>query len=490
LLQTPLKKQWEKIGLERKAGVVFPLFSIFSKKSAGIGEIPDLKLAVDWCRLTGHKILQVLPLNDTGFLASPFSPHSSIALNPIHLSISELRGAVNTTRQVKRLRKEFPTSGRLVDYRMGEKKIGLLRSLFRESLSDDGEFRRFLKENRHWVRDYALFRALKSHYGEKPWELWDPSYRERKKSALEFFEKKNAGEIFFWQWIQWQLFEQLKDVRKYADKKSVLMKGDLPFLVSKDSADCWANQKYFKMHLSAGSPPDEFSREGQYWNMPPYNWSEILKDNFTYFKQKLKYAENFYRMFRLDHIVGFFRIWSLSEKEKFFDPKNEKTQKQRGREILELIIKNTEMLPCAEDLGTVPLFCRETLRDLGIPGLDVARNQKDYRELAVSTLSTHDLNLYPAWLQNQGREVNGKIIRENLELVSSSPGIFNILLVFEWLFLDETIKKEEALSYEINDPSKDRPENWKIRLPLSIEDLIESPLNRKIKEINEGGGRC
>ncbi len=486
LLDTLLKKQWRKIGTKKRAGVVFPLFSIYSNQSAGIGEIPDLKLAVDWCNITGHTILQTLPLNDTGFLASPFSPQSSTALNPIYLSLSLLKEAEIDQREIRCLKRKF--QNKLVDYRVGEEKIKILRSTFDKS-SLDKNFEKFITSNDYWINDYALFEALKKEHSQKSWKKWKPLFKEKNKNAIESFKKRNKKEILFWQWIQWQLFEQLKEVKEYANQKGVFLKGDLPLFVSDDSVDCWSNLKYFKMDLSSGAPPDSFSIKGQNWGMPPYNWEKISKDNFNYFLDRFKYAENFYDILRIDHIIGLFRTWSISKEKEFFDPQTEKEQIKKGKDILKLMIENTEMLLCAEDLGTIPLFCRRVLEDLGIPGLDVGRNQKNYRETAVSTLSTHDFNLYPAYLMKRKEEVNGKIIRENLETINRSPCIFNILLIFEWLFLDGVIEKEEVFDYRINDPAKNRLENWSIKMPLSMEKLISHPINKEIRKIIKESGR-
>jgi 4-alpha-glucanotransferase len=483
LKETLAKKQWQLVSTERKAGVVFPLFSLFSKQSAGIGEITDLKLAVDWCKLTGHKILQTLPLNDTGFSASPFSSHSSIALNPIYLSLLNLKKTKSLSRKNKSLQKKFPVTER-VRYSLGWEKMKILRYAF-NSCSFDSKFKDFVKQNKYWLDDYSLFRALKGKHNEVSWKKWPQEYQQRKN--LEKIKKENKKEILFYQWIQWQLFEQLKEVKEYATKKGILLKGDLPLFVSDDSADCWANNEFFKMNLSSGAPPDYFSPKGQAWGMPPYNWEEILEKDFNYFKKRLKYAENFYQIIRIDHVIGLFRTWCISEKKSFFDPDKEKQQKERGRRILKLIIKNTQALPCAEDLGTIPDFCRETLAEFGIPGLDVARNQRNYREIAVSTLSTHDFNLYPNWLLKQRKTIN---IRKNLEQISCSKDIFNIILIFEYLFLDNIIEKEKAVNYRINNPALNSLDNWSVRMPFSMEELLKHSVNKKIKEINQKGQRC
>ncbi len=489
LLQTPLGEQWSKMGIDKKAGVIFPLFSILSKDSIGIGEMPDLKLAIDWCNLTNNKILQILPINDTGGIPSPFSSQTSIGLNPIYLSIKNLKGFKIEEEEISEIKKKFPNKGP-VKYRLWKEKVKLLKLSFDNNVIDSKEFNEFINENNHWLNDYALFRSIKTESKNKDWKKWKKKLRDRDQEAVNGFEREYLKEIMFWKWIQWELFEQFKEVRSYAQEKGIFIKGDLPLLVSGDSVDCWVNKSYFKMNLSSGAPPDKFSKRGQHWGMPPYNWDKIIEDDFKYFKERLSYAEKLYDLFRIDHFVGLFRIWSIPNRLPkifkgfigFFDPKNKIEQEERGRKILDLIIKNTSMLPCAEDLGTVPGFCKETMEIIGIPGIDVKRWTKKFRPLAVSTISTHDTSLSSEWEKES--------IENNLIFINKSPSIFNIILIFEWLFLDDIIKKEKARNYRINIPGKKSRKNWTTRLPLSMEELLIHPANNHIKRIIKGSRRA
>lgn len=490
LSQTPLGKQWSRIGTDKKAGVIFPLFSIFSKDSIGIGEIPDLRLVIDWCKLTDNKILQILPINDTGGAPSPFSPQTSIGLNPIYLSINHLKGIKIEEKEILRIKKRFPNKG-LVRYKLWKEKIKLLKSSFNESVISSEEFNEFINQNDYWLNDYALFRSIKSKNKEKVWEKWDKKIRDREPESILHFKQNNKKEILFWKWIQWELFEQFKEIKEYAQDKKILIKGDLPLLVSGDSVDCWANKLYFKMDLASGAIPDSFSKRGQRWGMPPYDWDKIIEDDFQYLKERLRYAEKIYDLFRIDHFVGLFRIWSIPQRSLkifkgargFFDPKDESDQEKRGKEILKLIIENTTMLPCAEDLGTVPHFCRKIMEDFGILGIDTKRWTKEFRPMAISTLSTHDTSLSPEW------EKENVDIKDNLTSINASVCIFSIPLIFEWLFLGNIIKKEKARSYRVNIPGKKSKRNWAIRLPLSMEELLIHSINSHIKTIIKDSGR-
>lgn len=486
LLGTQSKNSWERVGVDRRAGVVFPLFSIYSRDSIGIGEFPDLKLAIDWCKKTNNSILQVLPLNDTGFLSSPFSAQTSIGLNSSHLSLSKLIGVEDTKKEEGYLRKKFPYRLKRVDYKIGREKIKILKKIFEEKLTLSNDFEEFNNKNSVWLDDFSLFQALKTHHKDKSWKKWPKGYRDKEPRFIDNFRKKNQNEILFWKWVQWQCYEQLRDVRGYADKNNILIKGDIPLFVSDDSVDCWMNRDYFLMDKVTGAPPDNFSLDGQMWGMPPYNWDKIIKDDFSFFQRRLAYAENFYHIFRIDHVVGLFRTWMIDSKIKipkngFYDIGDDKKQEERGRKILKNILKS-KMLPCAEDLGIVPLSCRGALRELGIPGLDVGRNQKKYREIAVSTISTHDMDLFPSWL-NRKKMLSQKSIKIGVKEVLSSQSIFSILLIFEWLFFSEIIDSNNTDKYRINIPGIISDKNWSTKMPFSMEELLSHPANRKIKNI-------
>lgn len=522
LLKTPLKNHWKRIGIKKRAGISVPLFSIFSKKSLGIGEIPDLKLLIDWCQITKNSILHILPLNDTSFDFSPFNPQSSFALDPVYLSLRDLIGIKkeNLEEDLKDLVKKFPLNTKYVNYRIKEEKLEKLRQIFKKRAEFPLKFQKFVKEQKFWLEDYALFKVLKEIQQKKSWENWPDIFKNRNKKSLLKINKKYNQEIKFQKWIQWQIFNQLKEIKGYAEKKKIFLKGDLPFSISRDSADVWANSQYFKLEFSTGAPPDFFSSKGQRWGYPPYDWERILKNKFIYFGKKIKYLENFYHLFRIDHWAGLFRVWvipfeiPLEKKGKigFFDPGDEEISKPRGKKIVKLIIKNTKMMPCAEDLGTLPSFSFKILKDFAIPGSEIQRwkkkwkkpeflNPQEYRKISVATISNHDLSFFPAWWEKETSKKHkkkfselftskkaNKLIEENLKLINSSASIFVILPVFEWLFLDKNLKRK-LLNSRINKPGKVSKRNFSLRLPVSLEELLNHPVNGKIKEIISESGR-
>jgi 4-alpha-glucanotransferase len=429
LLKKTCADKWKRIGLHKRSGVLVPLFSVYAKRSLGIGELEDLKLLIDWCNQTGLSIIQVLPLNNIGATFCPYDSLSSFALEPAHLSL-HLFSSFNQKsiqQKLENLKNAFPSGTPYVDYRVKEEKIKLLWQIFNEENSSESlEFKEFCKDHAYWLDDFTLFSTLKEYHQGRAWYEWEDRYKNRDKESLKSFRQEHEKEIIFRMWLQWQLYKQLKGVKNYAKDKTVLIKGDLPILVSRDSADVWSHPEFFKLDFASGAPPDMYAALGQRWGMPPYNWDKIAHDGYRYLKEKLRYAENFYNILRIDHVVGLFRIWSIPYNEPienqglhgFFDPADEHKWAKAGTNILSVILDSTDMLLCAEDLGVIPKACTEALEKLCIPGNDVQRwakdwkikhdffSPKDYRILSVAMLSTHDTTNWPAWWENEAGTID------------------------------------------------------------------------------------
>jgi len=474
LENTKTADKWKKFQFRKRAGVAVPLFSVRSKKSLGIGEIPDLKLVIKWCELTGNSIVQLLPLNDTGYDFAPYNSVSSFALDPMYLSIQSLKD-VNLSpfkKDIRELRSKFSQSKEKIDYAIKQGKINLLWKIYKRSyLSGIKKYEKFIFENIFWLKDYAIFKVLKHENSGQTWEEWDADFKNRDKVALEKFEKENNEKINFHYWLQWQLFEQLKNVKNYATEKNIFIMGDIPFLVSRDSCDVWAGIEYFKMDLHSGAPPDMYFANGQRWGMPPFNRDVIEQNGFKYFIDKLKYAENFYDMYRIDHFVGFFRVWTIDENEpsesgglngKFY-PEDISIWETGGRKLLSAMIENSSMLPCAEDLGTVPECSGRVLWEYGVPGMDVQRwikSENDFvvkekfRWLSIATVSTHDSSSLVEWWYNEAGTIDGLLFERLMkakgfdeEKISElKNGLFDISKShYNRLFWNEEIFSREKL---------------------------------------------
>jgi len=408
---------------------LWAMISVYSRKSLGVGDFSDLKLLIDWAHLTGNSIIQLLPLNQVGSTFCPYDSVSSFALDPMFICIRDINQPKNKPLENKlnNLKKVFPAGNSRLDYAIKEAKVLFLRELYAGNGGPDySGLKGFIEENYYWLSDFALFMSLKEYHKGRPWYDWELRFKNRNKEVLNDFKKGHEQEIDFQVWLQWQLYLQFKSLKEYAGCKKILLKGDLPILVSRDSADVWAHPELFKLQFAAGAPPDMYCARGQRWGMPTYNWESIANDGYRYLREKLKYSQNFYDILRIDHAVGLFRIWSIPFNEPIenkglngsFFPSDESSWLTHGRNILLSMLDNTNMLLCAEDLGIIPKVCTDTLRELGIPGNDVQRWVKDwkishdflraenYRALSVAMLSTHDTTNWPAWWENEAGTID------------------------------------------------------------------------------------
>ncbi len=517
--------------LTRSAGVLTPLFSVYSRSSIGTGEIPDIRLLVDWCRKAGLSLIQLLPMNDAGFNFRPYDSESSMALEPFYLSIDEI-AHVDTDEfksEIAALRKKYPCEGDYFDTSVKKAKLDLLWYMYRrKKKSGDKDFAIYAEQNRPWLEPYAQYKVLKDRFGLSGWMSWPEDLKNRNPDALAALEKDEHETLVFYQWLQWQLYLQFSEAKKYARKNGVRIVGDIPFLVSRDSADVWARPSYFKLHLSSGAPPDMYFAAGQEWGMPPADWEEIERHDYDYLTQKLKYAENFYDLFRIDHFVGVFRVWTFQRglpdaeraKTAAFDPPDESVWEEHGRKIVEAMLRSTSMRPCAEDLGCVPKCSDRVLEDYGIPGMEVQRwmrhwettgeykRPEEYRENAIAVISTHDTSPLEAWWKWEAgsdddrqkfwaaagltgkfdAEPTQELIDACFDLVSRSRSVFSIQLIQDW-FSYGGLFKDIRKDYRINMPGIVHDKNWRLRLPLSLEQMLKSPLHRKIAALNRSTRR-
>lgn len=430
--------KWRRIGTKRRAGVAVPLYSIYSDESTGIGELTDIKLLAGWCINTGISIIQLLPLNDVGSDFAPYNSVSSFAIDPMYLTIRDIKNADITPylHELGRIRKKYKPLFRRVNYRIKQAKIDLLWKIYKSTKTDDiAEFINYKTINEYWLNDYTVYKVIAEENPDAGWQNWEDGLKNRDTHTIESYRKVNFERIEFHKWMQWQLYEQLKEVRQFLEFRNILLLGDLPFLVSRESADVWAHPAYFMLQLSSGAPPDMYFAMGQKWGMPPYEWNNIANDGFIYVKEKLKYAENFYDMYRIDHFVGLFRVW-VSPVDDYttpgsYIPKEEYLWEPHGRRIIDEMVSSTKMLPCAEDLGTVPGCSFHVLNEYGIPGIDFQRYYKnqggfrppiEYRLNSAAVCSTHDSSFWVNWWQFEAGTIDEKLFDMACEKAGIHPG--------------------------------------------------------------------
>lgn len=305
------------------AGVSVPVFSLKTKESFGTGEFTDLKHMIDWAYQTGLKMLQVLPVNDTisthTFLDSyPYKSISVYALHPLFLNIFEagILTDEKITKEYKKHQKELNARESVEYEQVVNLKLRYCRLLFAEQKDvflKDTDFKKFFTANKGWLVPYAAFSYLRDLNGTSNFNEW-PAYSKYSDSELKKLVSEKAAHydaIAIWYFIQYHLDKQLKEASEYGRRKGVVLKGDIPIGISRYSVDAWVEPALFHFDGQAGAPPDDFSADGQNWGFPTYNWEEMAKDNYTWWQKRLTKMADYFDAYRIDHILGFFRIWEI-----------------------------------------------------------------------------------------------------------------------------------------------------------------------------------
>lgn len=305
------------------AGVAIPVFSLRSRNSFGVGEFTDIKLLADWAARTGLKLVQLLPVNNTmsSFTwmdSYPYSAISAFALHPLYINLGEVAGK-EYSGELSALKKKQKELNELsvVDYEEVMKyKFAVLRKLYEvmgeETLGSDG-FREFFKQNRHWLEPFAAYCYFRDKYGTAEFANWKTNSVYRKEEIEKLCSPKSTAfrEIGFYYFNQYHLHRQLKDAVDYAHQKGIVLKGDIPIGISRNSCDAWVEPGMYNMCWQAGAPPDDFTAVGQNWGFPTYNWKKMQEDGFSWWKKRFEQMSEYFDAFRIDHILGFFRIWSI-----------------------------------------------------------------------------------------------------------------------------------------------------------------------------------
>lgn len=296
----------------RGTGTAVPIFSLRSKDDFGIGEFKDLKRLVDWASASGQNVIQVLPINDTTMTRTkqdsyPYNSVSAFALHPQFINLQD--AGVKADKNFKALAKEL-NSLPSVDYeRVNKEKERLLRKAY-TTFKGGADYDSFVKENSEWLLPYAVFCCLRDTYGNAYFPLWG-EYSRYSSELVEKYRLEHPKETGFYLYEQYLLDRQLKEACEYAHSRGVCLKGDLPIGISRDSVDAWIHPELFHMDSQAGAPPDFFSKDGQNWGFPTYNWEKMAEDGYAWWKKRMHRMQEYFDCFRIDHILGFFRIWEI-----------------------------------------------------------------------------------------------------------------------------------------------------------------------------------
>lgn len=304
------------------AGVSIPVFSLRSQNSFGIGEFTDIKYLADWSQAAGLKLIQLLPINDTiatnTWLDSyPYAAISAFALHPIYINLAEVAGTKHA-KKLSQLRKvQAQLNEKLVvDYEAVLRiKWDFLWSLYQEmgedSMASDA-YSKFFQENKNWLKPYAAFCFYRDQFGTTKFQQWSEAKIYSPEIVEQLFKSaKSKRKANFYCFIQFHLHEQLLSAVSYAHKKGLVLKGDIPIGIYRYGVDAWVDPPLYNMDWQAGAPPDDFTAIGQNWGFPTYNWKKMQEDGFSWWKQRFEQMSRYFDTFRIDHILGFFRIWSI-----------------------------------------------------------------------------------------------------------------------------------------------------------------------------------
>jgi 4-alpha-glucanotransferase len=361
-------KHWNRVGIFPHHGFCIMLSSLRSKDSCGIGEYLDLIPLITFMGKTGMDTLQLLPLTDSAEDQSPYNAISSVALNPTFLSLWDLPG-IEEQSTLKAALSKLQQKLKNLSYQKirTEKQLFLWDYflLFFSDIAKTREYQTFVETN-PWLYEYSLYLILRKKNGHLSWQMWPEAERNAEKELFNL-TISHKQEMDFHFLLQYLCFSQMKKVRSFAEDCYVRILGDLPILLSSDSADSWFYQEMFSFNQTAGAPPDMYNSQGQSWGFPLLLWDKAKE--LGWWKKRLHAASLIYHMYRIDHVVGFFRIWGVhageKAKEGSFVSDNRYIWPFDGKERLQMLLEESLLLPIAEDLGTIPPETYAVLKELG-----------------------------------------------------------------------------------------------------------------------------
>ena len=501
----------------RGAGTAIPVFSLRTESDFGIGEFKDLRPLVDWAAATGQCIIQLLPVNDTTRKGEwkdsyPYSPISSFALHPLYINLQAL--GIRETVAFKKEQAELNALAELDYPRVFQAKMKYIRKAFKTRGAKDMDtpgFKKFVQENEYWLEEYAQFCA-----------------------------KRDSLEPEYYRWMQWHLDKQFAAEVKYARSKGVSLKGDLPIGVSSDSAEAYLHPELFNLDSTAGAPPDYFSTDGQNWGFPTYNWEEMAKDDFAWWKSRLRKMSEYFDAFRIDHILGFFRIWEIPagirsglaghfnpalpyspeeiynmhlpidglfhedprhpgmyqplinpasqnlpqwQQERFgalyndfFYHRHDEFWRRNAERKLPELLGATGMLACGEDLGMVPDCVPGVMDHERILSLRMRGMENEGPWKQLSVCATSSHDMETLRMQCN-HDPEPWEVRNMLWEFLASPSMLAIFPLQDWVALDKRFRRADRNVERINYPA-DSDNHWKFRIHFNLNELMqESELN-------------
>ena len=302
------------------AGVAIPVFSLRSQSCFGIGEFSDLKLLVDWSKLVGLKMIQILPVNDTSATMTntdsyPYAAISAFALHPIYINLFDVinpkfKSLINEIEVEKIILNNTNELNYTEVIQAKLKYLNKIYSLQKTETFKSKSYQNYFEKNKSWLTPYAVFCYLRDEYGTAHFHEW-PHHREYNQAEIDKLLIAHSEAIGFHYFMQYHLHLQLKEATEYAHSNGIVLKGDIAIGVYRYGTDAWQQTELFNLDFQAGAPPDDFAVKGQNWGFPTYNWLCMKQDGFAWWKQRFEQMSDYFDAFRIDHILGFFRIWSI-----------------------------------------------------------------------------------------------------------------------------------------------------------------------------------
>ena len=497
----------------RGAGTAVPVFSLRTPADFGIGEFRDLRPLVDWAAATHQCVIQLLPVNDTtrkgGWQDSyPYSPVSTFALHPLYMHLQDLG-----IKEDAAFRKQQVALNALpeLDYpKVYKAKMAYIREAFEKRGAKDlasAAFKRFCKENQGWLDEYSAFCARR--------DKLEPEY---------------------YAWMQYHLDKQFCEEVDYARAKGVSFKGDLPIGVSADSAEAYWHPELFNLDSSTGAPPDFFSRDGQNWGFPTYNWEEMAKDDYAWWKARLRKMSRYFDAFRIDHILGFFRIWEIPTEYKsgmmghfnpalpyspediaalglpleglfhpdprhpgmyqpliapdsaslpqwqqerfgalyndFFYHRHDEFWRRNAEKKLPELLGATGMLACGEDLGMVPDCVPGVMDREKILSLKMRGMEQEGEWKYLSVCATSSHDMETLRMQC-AEDPKPWEVRRMLWDFLDSPSMLAIFPLQDWVAMDPQLRRPDRMAERINEPANPH-HHWRFRLHFDLHELLKA----------------
>ncbi len=361
---------------ERGAGILLAVSSLPS--NYGIGSFGEEAYRfIDFLKEAGQKYWQVLPVGPTSFGDSPYQSFSAFAGNPYFIDLDLLiEEGLISKKELENC--DWGSQEDAVDYaKIFEQRYKILHIAFsRSNYKKNPEYLRFQAENDYWLDDYCLFMSLKFYFEQKSWQDWPKKIRLMEPQAVTRYREELKNEIGFWRFCQYQFFRQWQQLKAYANQNEIQIIGDIPIYAALDSADVWTHSPMFLLDRDrrpvevAGVPPDSFSKNGQLWGNPLYDWDKMEQDGFDWWKKRMAYSARIYDVIRIDHFIGIVRYFAIPAG----DCNAHRGEWRKGPGIkltgaIDSVLGETKVI--AEDLGVLVPQVRKLLKRTGYPGMKV-----------------------------------------------------------------------------------------------------------------------